>query len=158
VILAGFAYGLFVRRRPDICGREEQQLATTAYVTADLLLLILLSIEVFGYCAALDLPDFQADQLAHLSLSVVWGVYALAFIVAGFWLGKRVIRLWALGLFGLTALKLLVIDLGYLEPAYRLLSTVVLGLLMIGTSYLYHRVEKQLQAASPPAAASLPMA
>jgi uncharacterized membrane protein len=86
----------------------------------------------------------------------VWGVYALAFIIAGFWLRQRAMRLSALALFGLTALKLLLVDMDYLEPAFRLFSTVVLGLLMLGTSYLYHRVEKQLQTYPPPDAMGLP--
>jgi uncharacterized membrane protein len=148
MILAVYVYGLLIRRSRLICQEGEQQLATAAYVVANFLLLLLLSTEVYWYCDSLSLPGAQAAQLAQLSLSVVWGVYALAFIIVGFWLDKRVMRLWALGLFGLTALKLLVIDLGHLEPAYRLLSTVVLGLLMIGTSYLYHRVERQLQVRS----------
>jgi uncharacterized membrane protein len=56
----------------------------------------------------------------------------------------RSLRLAALGLFGLTALKLVLVDMAEVQEVYRIVSFLVLGVLMIGASYLYHRVEKRL--------------
>jgi len=53
-------------------------------------------------------------------------------------------RLSALALFGITALKLVIVDLATLAQIYRIISFFVLGLLMIGASYLYHHIEKRL--------------
>jgi uncharacterized membrane protein len=79
-----------------------------------------------------------------MSLSVTWGTYALAILAIGFWRNVRSLRLAALGLFGLTALKLVLVDMAEVQEVYRIVSFLVLGVLMIGASYLYHRVEKRL--------------
>ena len=54
----------------------------------------------------------------------------------------------ALALLGLTAIKLVLVDMATVKQMYRVVSFLVLGILMIGTSYLYHRVEKWLEASS----------
>jgi uncharacterized membrane protein len=60
----------------------------------------------------------------------------------------RIYRLCALALFGVTSLKLVIVDMANVRDIYRIISFLVLGLLMIGASYLYHRVEKFLEASS----------
>jgi uncharacterized membrane protein len=74
----------------------------------------------------------------------VWGVYATALLAVGFRGRNRPLRLVGLALFGLTALKLVLVDMAEVKQIYRIVSFLVLGLLMIGASYLYHRVEKWL--------------
>ncbi len=74
----------------------------------------------------------------------MWGAYAIALLVIGFCRGVRSLRLAALALFGLTAIKLVLVDMARVEEVYRIISFFVLGILMIGASYLYHRVEKRL--------------
>jgi uncharacterized membrane protein len=54
------------------------------------------------------------------------------------------LRFAALMLFGITALKLVIVDMARVNQIYRIVSFLVLGLLMIGASYLYHRLEKRL--------------
>ena len=83
-----------------------------------------------------------------MSVSIVWGVYASLLLAAGFWWRVRPMRAAALVLFGATALKLVLLDLAGVEQVYRIISFFVLGLLMVGASYLYHRVEKRLEAAA----------
>jgi uncharacterized membrane protein len=85
-----------------------------------------------------------------MSLSVTWGAYAIAMLAIGFWRKVRSLRLAALGLFGLTALKLVLIDMAKIQEVYRIISFLVLGVLMIGASYLYHRVEKRLSISATP--------
>ena len=55
-------------------------------------------------------------------------------------------RLSALGLFAAAALKLVLVDMAGIEGLYRVFAFMVLGSLMIGASYIYHRVEKRLMA------------
>jgi uncharacterized membrane protein len=38
----------------------------------------------------------------------------------------------------------MLVDMSWLQRIYRILSFVVLGLLMLGASYLYYRVEARL--------------
>ncbi|HEY3379507.1 MAG TPA: DUF2339 domain-containing protein [Armatimonadota bacterium] len=86
----------------------------------------------------------KAQWIAQMSLSITWGVYAIVLLAVGFWRRSRAMRLSALCLFGITAVKLLIIDMATLEQIYRILSFFVIGMLMIGASYLYHHIEKRL--------------
>jgi uncharacterized membrane protein len=47
------------------------------------------------------------------------------------------------------------VDMAKVHEVYRIVSFLVLGVLMIGASYLYHRVEKRLGLSSPAANAQL---
>jgi uncharacterized membrane protein len=88
----------------------------------------------------------RAQWMAQMALTITWGVFAVALLTVGFIRLSRGLRITALVILGVTALKLLFVDLAQLEQIYRILSFFVVGLLMIGASYLYHRVEKRLAA------------
>jgi uncharacterized membrane protein len=70
---------------------------------------------------------------------MVWALYAVALLATGFRRSVRWLRLAGLGLFGITAAKLVAVDLADVDPVYRALSFLVLGLLLTASSYLYHR-------------------
>ncbi|GAA5344586.1 DUF2339 domain-containing protein [Planifilum fimeticola] len=75
----------------------------------------------------------------QLTLSMVWILYSLALMAVGIWRRKQGARMMAIGLFGLTILKLFLFDLSFLETLYRIISFIVLGLILIGVSYVYSR-------------------
>src|SRR5690606_34251832 len=75
----------------------------------------------------------------QLTLSMVWILYSLALMAVGIWRRKQGARMMAFGLFGLTILKLFLFDLSFLETLYRIISFIVLGLILIGVSYVYSR-------------------
>jgi len=79
-----------------------------------------------------------------MSISLVWSLYAVTLLLIGFWKRSRALRLGGLALFGMAALKLTLVDLSYLKDIYRIVSFLVLGLLMLAASYLYHKLEKRL--------------
>ena len=107
-------------------------------------LLAVLSLETYTWCEATVQEWERARWTALMSLSIVWGVYAIALLVIGFWRRVRPLRFAALGLFALTALKLVFVDLAEIEQIYRVICFLVIGLLMVGASYLYHKVEQHL--------------
>jgi uncharacterized membrane protein len=84
--------------------------------------------------------------MALMSLSVVWAVYAAAMLGVGFWRRTLPLRLAALALFGVTAAKVVAVDIAGVRQIYRVVSFFVLGLLMIGAGYLYHLIEKRFEA------------
>lgn len=87
-------------------------------------------------------PREEITRLSNrlqLTLSMVWILYSLALMAAGIWRRKQGARLMAFGLFGLTILKLFLFDLSFLETPYRIVSFIVLGLILIGVSYVYSR-------------------
>jgi hypothetical protein len=144
VILMVFAHGFVLRRFRDLCQPEEQRAAKVLYGVGVALLFVLLNCETYWYFRETIADRERATWVSQMSLSVTWGTYALAILAIGFWRNVRSLRLAALGLFGLTALKLVLVDMAEVQEVYRIVSFLVLGVLMIGASYLYHRVEKRL--------------
>jgi uncharacterized membrane protein len=144
VVLMVFAHGFALRRFRDLCRQDEQLTAKILYGVGIALLFVLLSCEIYLYFRGTIADPERARWVSQMSLSVTWGAYAIAMLAIGFWRKVRSLRLTALGLFGLTVLKLVLVDMAKVQEVYRIVSFLVLGVLMIGASYLYHRVEKQL--------------
>jgi uncharacterized membrane protein len=88
----------------------------------------------------------RARWLAQAGLTIVWSVSAAVLVGVGFWRRVRGLRFAGLGLFAVVAAKLLLVDTAQVEGGYRVASLMVVGALMIGASYLYHRVERWMSA------------
>ena len=110
--------------------------------------LVVLSLETYVYCENTIKDFLKARWMSQMSLSVVWAIYAVIVLCIGFWRRIRPLRLAALGLLGITAVKLLLVDMSQVQQIYRIVSFLVLGAMMIGASYLYHRLEQQLAGGS----------
>ena len=94
--------------------------------------------------------QFDDPRLAmHVALSVFWSLNATGILLAGFARCIGPLRHLALGLFGLTVVKVLFFDLGHLEMVYRIISFAVLGVLLMFASLLYQRLSERLL--QPPA-------
>jgi uncharacterized membrane protein len=78
-------------------------------------------------------------------LTMAWGAEALALLGAGFPLRDRVQRLSGLALFMICVLKLFLYDLRELETINRILSFIVLGLILVGVSWMYTRFRDRIQ-------------
>src|SRR5205823_549342 len=78
------------------------------------------------------LPEFEAG-----GLSILWSLFALGFIVSGIWKQVRALRLVGLGLFAVVACKVFLIDLARLDPFYRIIAFIVLGMLVLSGSFIY---------------------
>jgi hypothetical protein len=96
---------------------------------------------------ALDAARAAADASAqqhlwwrlHVGLSVLWTLYAAGALAWGFARSLPSVRWAALALLGLVVGKVFLVDLAELEAIYRILSFLVLGLVLLGVSYLYQR-------------------
>ncbi|MFW6108658.1 MAG: DUF2339 domain-containing protein, partial [bacterium] len=144
-VAAAFGSAWALRRFERRTSAWERLAGKAVYWTAGALLLAVLSGETWLYGKTSLADAEQAGWSAQMLLSIAWSVYAVGLLVVGFWRRVRSVRLTALGLFGVTAVKLILVDLSFLEGLYRVLSFLVIGVLMIGASYLYHRIEKQLR-------------
>ena len=78
-------------------------------------------------------------------LTMAWAVEALALLGAGFPLRDRLQRLSGLALFLICVLKLFLYDLRELETVNRILSFIVLGLILVGVSWMYTRFRDRIQ-------------
>jgi len=81
----------------------------------------------------------RLSNLKHLSLSGAWLLYSIALLTLGFWRRIQRLRIAAIILSGVTILKIFIYDLSFLETLYRIFSFIGLGLILLITSYFYHR-------------------
>ena len=97
------------------------------------MLFIALNVEAAGYF-------YDAAPRARLaSISVLWAVYASVLMVLGFARNVAILRRVSIVLFAATVIKVFLRDMADVETPFRILSFLVLGLLLVAVSYLYHR-------------------
>ena len=79
------------------------------------------------------------DEMESLSISFLWGVYALTLFLVG--IIKRIspARIAGFIMAFLTILKVFFYDLSYLETTHRVLSFVVLGIILLMISFIYQK-------------------
>ena len=134
-------------------GRE----IAVALIAANVLTLAVLTAEVNAFwqirgtgLGSLDaVRDATNAELArHVTLSVSWAMYAAALTGVGILRRYPPIRYVAIAVFGVTVFKVFTVDLSQLDQIYRIISTLGLGVLLVGASYLYQRYRAQI--AAPP--------
>jgi uncharacterized membrane protein len=92
----------------------------------------------------------EAGRLANAAMarqtafSIYWGLYAIGLVVLGFARRMTWVRYVGLGLLTVTLGKVLVVDLAAVGYAYRVLSFLGVGLLLMLTSLAYARLSRQL--------------
>lgn len=86
----------------------------------------------------------EAVKAATFSVTVVWVLSAVVSLVVGFRHDRRLLRITALGLFALTAAKLLIMDMGGAQQLYRIIAFLVVGAVFVTASWLYHQAERRL--------------
>jgi uncharacterized membrane protein len=86
----------------------------------------------------------------QLGISLAWTIYAVALIAVGVWRDSALIRWQALALFALVIFKAFFFDLSLLAVGYRIASFLVLGLMLLGASFLYQRRLFRRQPEEPP--------
>jgi uncharacterized membrane protein len=72
-------------------------------------------------------------------ISLIWTVYGGALLFFGLWRGNRLLRVMALALLGLAIIKVFFFDLASLDKVYRIASFILLGMMLLGVSFLYQR-------------------
>ena len=85
---------------------------------------------------------FGLVVLAQAALSVLWSVFAAGLLFFGFRLKKSWLRWSALGLFGLTTVKALTVDMSYLPSGYRVVAIFVLAVAVMLASAAYWKRAK----------------
>ena len=87
----------------------------------------------------------QASELRwrmQLGLSILWTVYAAATLAWGFLRRSVALRYAALCLFGLTIVKVFFVDMASVKTAYRMLSLLVLGVVLLLVGLLYQKASR----------------
>jgi len=76
----------------------------------------------------------------QIGLSVLWTVYAALALTWGFMRRNAAVRYAALGLLGLTVLKVFAVDFAAARTSLRILSFLVLGVVLLLVSLVYQRL------------------
>jgi uncharacterized membrane protein len=84
-------------------------------------------------------------EVSGSMLTVAWGIEGAVLLGLGFLLRDRTLRLSGLALFLVCVGKLFGYDLRALETLYRIFSFFVLGVILVGVSWLYTRFRDQIQ-------------
>ena len=85
-----------------------------------------------------------AARQGGLAVSVLWTVFATGLLAVGLGLRSRGLFYAAYGLFGVTAMKVVLIDLATMPTLYRMLSFLVLGVLLLAGAWLNIRFRERL--------------
>ncbi len=78
-------------------------------------------------------------NIKQLTLSGVWLAFSTIAMVIGLWKRMRGIRIAAISVFGVTILKIFIIDLSFLTTIYRVISFLGLGVILLVISFLYQK-------------------
>jgi len=121
IVIACFYAGEFVCPR-----RAEDRIDRRARVLFSLLATVLLAVLLYY-------------EVSGALLTVAWGAEGVALMVAGFSLRERSMRLSGLTLLAVCIGKLFFHDLRRLDTPHRILSFILLGLFLLGVSWIYTR-------------------
>lgn len=135
MLIVALSYALaWLHRRADATATRAFAVGATI-VAAQVVSLVLLTTEIHAYWAVRG-----GGVARELMVSVTWAVYATVLIVVGLQRRYAIIRYFAIGLFGITIVKVFFGDLSELERIYRVMSVIGLGITLLLTSYLYQRM------------------
>jgi hypothetical protein len=89
--------------------------------------------------------DIEAlEKQAQVALSILWAVLGVTAFVAGILRGRTLsgapLRGAGLALLALATVKVFIYDMASLDASYRVLSFIGLGILLLGSSYVYQRL------------------
>ncbi|MBL8234538.1 MAG: DUF2339 domain-containing protein, partial [Bryobacterales bacterium] len=144
---AGASYFMFDASEPNLAVR----LASVASVIAAFHAVQFLSTwedrarGAFALAGSTLLAMLLYQESSGNLLTISWGAQAVLTLGAGFATRERLLRLTGLALFFVCILKLFLYDLRELDTLGRIVSFIVLGLVLIGASWLYMRFKNQIQ-------------
>ena len=117
-------------------GRREQERAALL-IGASLVTLAVLSTEIMSFWT---LRGTAADDVAReMMLSASWVMYAALLVLVGMRTKYVPIRYFAMALFGVSLLKIFLIDLARVGGIYRVIGFLVVGVILVLVSFLYQR-------------------
>jgi uncharacterized membrane protein len=113
-------------------------------VIVSLFLFVAATCETITYCHSHILDESLAERVANFSVTALWSILGFIALLSGFFYRVRKLRLLALVVFGITAAKLLIYDMSGVNQLYRIAAFMLVGLILIAASYIYHRLERRL--------------
>lgn len=140
-----FAAYLYRLKREGVADKERYVLPALLVITNALTLWVL-SWEAVHFFSSRGVA-LRADLASamHLSLTVLWAVYAIGVIAAGIVRPARRIRLAGMGLLVVPVVKLFLFDVFLLEQGYRVAAFMILGGLLLVAGLAYNRYSSRIR-------------
>lgn len=151
LLVAALAAGVSsYSRAARIDEQERAAIVPTLIVAANVLAVLALSAESYGYYAmqiagapsGADLRDLRLAQ--QLGLTVVWTIYGGALLTIGLLRRRPLLRMMALLLLAMTIVKVYVLDIWSLSKLYRIIALILLGAVLLLVSFLYQPLRRRL--------------
>jgi hypothetical protein len=120
-------------------GADEWLDRAFALIAASVLTVLLVSLEIDSFFAAARVGGGERELTRQLLLSASWASYAGLTVAAGMWYRYPPIRYFAIALFGVTLVKVFLIDVQRLGGIYRVAAFLVVGGILLLASFLYQR-------------------
>lgn len=141
LVLAALLYALawYMRRIEKAEAGRALSGTTLAVVVASVLVVLACSAHNDAYWSLEGNQSADARFASSLALSAIWTVLASVFIGVGLVRDFAPLRYLAMALFGLTVLKVFLVDLSSLGGIYRILGFIGVGLVLLAVSFLYQR-------------------
>ncbi|OGS47040.1 MAG: hypothetical protein A3J79_06780 [Elusimicrobia bacterium RIFOXYB2_FULL_62_6] len=133
-----FAADLARRKGLSVTKNPDSRVHPVIYVAFGFLLFIFLNMETSSFFH----DNLPAARFA--GISVLWALFSVATIILGFKTASPGLRKTALVLFMATIIKVFIFDMGNISTPYRIISFIMLGLILVGTSFLYHKYKRLL--------------
>jgi uncharacterized membrane protein len=117
--------------------------------TAIVYLLSVLLVDLFQgrVGGATQLEELQKQ--AQVAVSIMWAAIGMIVFVVGIVGWRQLVREAGLSLLALATGKVFLFDLSYLDVAYRVLSLMGLGLLLLAGAYVYQQLRPRRSSSQP---------
>lgn len=122
--------------------RVESILIGLAGIVGMSLLWLLLSLECHGYFVSKSILGGDIELWrwrAQLALTVFWTIFATIILLLGFKLHRARLRWLAMALFGVTVMKLFILDMSNVQQIYRIIAFFVLAVVLGLVARAYQR-------------------
>lgn len=127
------AFGVYALRSLPGKNRTDRIVKACLGYGSLVLLLIVLTLEL-NTCLGAFVPGLRAG-----GISILWAVAALAMVLSGILRDNAPLRFTGLGLFAVVVAKIFLSDLEQLEPVYRIVAFIALGIVTLCGSFVYLR-------------------
>ncbi len=98
-----------------------------------------------GVCLWAFLSRWVAQSASGFYLTASWSVLALGLLATGMVLHERMYRWLGLGVLAVSLGRVVFFDIRELEPNYRVLSFLALGLVLIVLGFIYNRYQEKIR-------------
>jgi uncharacterized membrane protein len=114
-----------------------RQVLALAAATAVVYLLSALLVDLFQGRVGGTTQVEELQKQAQVAVSIMWAAIGMVVFVVGIVRWRQLVREAGLSLLALATGKVFLFDLSYLDVAYRVLSLMGLGLLLLAGAYVY---------------------